>query len=364
MVREPAVRVRGSERIGIPMAPARLGLVGASGYGGTEFLRLAAGHAGIDVAVVAASSRAGERLRDVAPNLADDRVLEPVALDRLIDLDVVVLATPHGPSLELAPALVAAGTRVIDLSGAFRLGAAEFAEWYGEVHPAPELAADGAEAAVYGLTELNRDAITDAALVANPGCYPTATLLALAPLSGLVEPGTVVVDAMSGTSGAGRSSSDRLSLSSASGDVVAYGAPRHRHTIEIEHALGRLATPLGAIAFTPHLVPMPRGLLATASARLASGVGPDDVQHALVDRYRAEPFVEVLEPGTFPHTKALAGSNGCQLGAVVDPRTGRVIVSSAIDNLGKGAAGQALQNLNRMLGLDETSGLTAIGIHP
>lgn len=346
------------------MPPARIGLVGASGYGGTEFLRLAAGHPGIEVAVVAAASRAGERVRDVAPNLTDERVLEPVDPARLIGLDVVVLATPHGPALELAPDLVAAGTRVVDLSGAFRLSAADFAEWYGEVHPAPELAADGASAAAYGLTELNRAAIDDAVLVANPGCYPTATLLALAPIAELVERGTVVVDAMSGTSGAGRSSSDHLSLSSAGGDVVAYGAPRHRHTIEIEHGLATLARSLGPVGFTPHLVPMPRGLLATVSARLASGVGAEDVRSALVGRYADEPFIDVLAPGTFPHTKALAGSNGCRIGAVVDDRTGRVVVSSAIDNLGKGAAGQALQNVNRLLGLDETTGLTAIGIHP
>ena len=364
MVRDPADRTRGHEVNGVPMPPARIGLVGASGYGGTEFFRLAVAHPGVDVAVVMAASRAGERVRDVAPNLADDRVLEPVDPARLLGLDLVVLATPHGPSLELAPTLVASGVRVIDLSGAFRLTATDFAAWYGEEHPAPELAADGGSAAVYGLPELNRSAIDRAALVANPGCYPTATLLALAPLADLVEAGTVVVDAMSGTSGAGRSSSDHLTFSSVAGDVVAYGAPRHRHTIEIEHGLATLAAPLGPVGFTPHLVPMSRGLLATVSARLGAGVSAADVQDALVARYADEPFVEVLAPGTFPHTKALAGSNGCQLGAVVDPRTARVVVSSAIDNLGKGAAGQALQNANLLLGMAETTGLTAIGIHP
>jgi N-acetyl-gamma-glutamyl-phosphate reductase len=345
-------------------ARTRLGLVGASGYGGTEFLRLVAAHPTIEVAVVAAASRAGERVSDVAPNLLDDRVLEPVDPDRLTGLDVVVLATPHGPSLELAPLLLAAGVRVVDLSGAFRLGATDFGAWYGEPHPAPELAADGASAAVYGLTEWNRPAIADAALVANPGCYPTASLLALAPLAGLVEPGSVVIDAMSGTSGAGRSASDHLSASSVGGDVVAYGAPTHRHTIEIEHGLATLARSLGPVGFTPHLVPMPRGLLATVSARLSPGVGADEVRAALVERYADEPFVAVVAPGTFPHTKALTGSNGCRIGAVVDERTGRVVVSSAIDNLGKGAAGQALQNLNLMLGLAETTALTAIGVHP
>jgi N-acetyl-gamma-glutamyl-phosphate reductase len=328
----------------------RLGLVGASGYGGVELIRLLAGHPAIDLAVVAAHSQAGTPVAELFPNLAGTRVFDAVDVDRLADLDVVVLATPHGPAIELGGQLTDAGVRTVDLSAAFRLDRDGFATWYGESHPRPELTA-GVGGAAYGLPELgHRDAVRAATLVANPGCYPTATLLALAPLADLVVRGSVVVDAKSGTSGAGRAAKDTLHFSHVHGDLVAYGAPSHRHT--------------GAISFTPHLVPMSRGLLATVYATLADDVTDEQVQEALHAAYDPEPFVHVLAPGVFPHTKALAGSNGCQLSALVDPRTRRVVVTSAIDNLGKGAAGQALQNVNLLLGLDETAGLTTIGVYP
>jgi len=342
----------------------RVGIVGASGYGGAELLRLLAGHPRIDVEVVAANAQAGEPIAALFPNLAGERTFDAIDLERLRELDLVVLATPHGVALELGAALYDAGTRVVDLSAAFRLSAAGFATWYGEPHPRPELAAGDVAAAAdvaYGLPEHHRDRIRSARLVANPGCYPTATLLGLVPLAPLVEPGTVVVDAKSGTSGAGRAAKDHLHFAHVHGDLAAYGAPGHRHTGEIERWL---AGGLGAVSFTPHLVPMSRGLLATCYATLTDGVTADDVQGALVDAYAMERFVHVLDPGTFPHTKALAGSNGCQLSAVVDERTRRVVVTSAIDNLGKGAAGQALQNANLLLGEDEGLGLTAIGVYP
>ncbi|MEX0834706.1 MAG: N-acetyl-gamma-glutamyl-phosphate reductase, partial [Nitriliruptor sp.] len=240
-----------------------------------------------------------------------------------------------------------------------------FATWYGEDHPRPDLAAGDPAAdrrAVYGLPELGfRDAVRAATLVANPGCYPTATLLGLAPLVGLLQPGSIVVDAKSGASGAGRAAKDSLHFAHVHGDLTAYGAPAHRHTGEIERWL---PADVGPITFTPHLVPMSRGLLATAYGTVVDGVDAAAIADALDIAYAHEPFVHVLPPGTFPHTKALAGSNGCQLSAVFDPRTRRVTVTSAIDNLGKGAAGQALQNLNLLLGLDETTGLTAIGLYP
>jgi N-acetyl-gamma-glutamyl-phosphate reductase len=342
----------------------RVGVVGASGYGGAELLRLLAGHPAIDAEVVAANAQAGEPIASLFPNLAGERTFDPIDLDRLVGLDLVVLATPHGVALDLGAALYDAGTKVVDLSAAFRLSADGFATWYGEPHPRAELAAgdDSAAADVaYGLPEHHRDRIRDARLVANPGCYPTATLLGLAPLVPLVEPASVVVDAKSGTSGAGRAAKDTLHFAHVHGDLTAYGAPGHRHTGEIERWL---PGHLGAVSFTPHLVPMSRGLLATGYATLRPGVDPEAVQDALVDAYADEPFVHVLAPGTFPHTKALAGSNGCQLSAVVDERTRRVVVTSAIDNLGKGAAGQALQNANLLLGEDETLGLTAVGVYP
>lgn len=340
-----------------------VGVVGASGYGGAELLRLLGAHPAIDVGVVAAHSNAGEPIAALFPNLdlGGGRTFDPVDVGRLAELDLVFLATPHGPSIQLGGELVDAGVPVVDLSGAFRLTGEAFERWYGEPHPRPGLL-DGA---VYGLTEYARDAVSSAGLVANPGCYPTAALLGLLPLAELLEPGSIVVDAKSGTSGAGRGLADHLHHPHVHGDLVAYGAPDHRHTPEIERWLrAHGGRDTGAVTFTPHLVPTARGLLATCYVQLHDRVGSDAVQGALTDRYADEPFVRVLEPGSFPHIKALAGSNGCQVSAVVDRRTGRVTITSAIDNLGKGAAGQALQNANLMLGLDETLGLTATGVYP
>jgi len=337
----------------------RIGIVGASGYGGAELLRLVAGHPAIEAAVVAAHSAAGEPVASLYPNLAGTRLFDEVDLDALGALDAVVLATPHAAALDLAPALVAGGTPVVDLSAAFRLTAERFATWYGEQHPAPELTP-----AVYGLPEFHRSEVVGATLVANPGCYPTATLLALRPLAGMLEPGTLVVDAMSGTSGAGRGAKDALHFAHVHGAVTAYGAPTHRHTGEVEQHLASTGNDPGPVQFTPHLVPIARGLLATASARLRPGTDPATLLDALHEAYQDEPFVTVLPSGTWPTTKAVHGSNGCQLTAVHDPRTDRIVLSSAIDNLGKGAAGQALQNLNLMLGLPESTGLTSIGTYP
>lgn len=337
-----------------------VGVVGASGYGGAELLRLLAGHPDLDTAVVAAHSQAGEPIADLFPNLPGERVFDAIDIDVLRGLDLVFLATPHGASLGLGAALADSGVRTVDLSGAFRLTPDDFTTWYGEEHPRPDLAP-----AAYGLTEWHRNEVARATLVANPGCYPTATLLGLLPVRELVVPGSVVVDAKSGTSGAGRAAKDNLHFSHVHGDLAAYGAPSHRHTGEIEHWLSSGAgEPLGAISFTPHLIPMSRGLLATCYGNLRDGVGGADVQEALASAYADEPFVHVLPPRSFPHTKALAGSNGCHVSAVVDERTHRVVVTAAIDNLGKGAAGQALQNANIMLGLPETLGLTAIGTYP
>ncbi len=339
-----------------------VGVVGASGYGGAELLRLLGGHPALEVAVVAAHGHAGQAVVDLFPNLDTDAAFVSADLKALSGCDLVFLATPHAAAMELGGTLYEAGIPVVDLSAAFRLEPADFAAWYGEAHLRPDVSTDRA---VYGLSEWNRPAIRDAAIVANPGCYPTAALLALLPLAHLVLPDTIVIDAKSGTSGAGRRVQESLHHPHAHDDVAAYGAPRHRHTIEIEHWLAELGgRELGPVSFTPHLVPMARGLLATCYAQLREDVTADDVSMALVDRYGDEPFVRVLPPGRFPHTKAVCGSNGCQLSAAVDERTRRVVVTSAIDNLGKGAAGQALQNANLVLGLGEQLGLTAVGIYP
>lgn len=349
------------------IARPKVAVVGASGFGGTELLRLLARHGGLELGIAAAGASAGRPRAALAPNLpVTFGGAEPFAEVSVRDLaaaDVVLLGTPDEASLELVPDLVTAGARVVDLSGAFRLTSADYATWYGRPHEAPEFSLDGATPAVFGLTEHARLAVRGAQLVANPGCYPTATLLALIPVLSLIERAGIVVSAMSGTSGAGRSSRDELQASIVLGDVVAYGAPSHRHTVEIETHLapGGLGAP---IVFTPHLVPMSRGLLATISAPLRVGVTQQEVQAALAAAYGDEPFVHVLEPGTFPRTKAVHGSNACHMSAVVDERNARLLLSSAIDNLGKGAAGQALQNTNVMLGLPETTGLDVIGVYP
>jgi N-acetyl-gamma-glutamyl-phosphate reductase len=336
-----------------------VGIVGASGYGGAELLRLVAGHAALEVPVIAAHSQAGRPISDRFPNLRGFGDFTGVDVERLADLDLVFLSTPHSAALELVPQLRAAGTSVVDLSAAYRTTADSFATWYGEEHAD----ADNTPA-VYGLTEWARADVVSAGVVANPGCYPTATLLGLLPLVGLIEPGSVVVDAKSGTSGAGRAAKDHLHHPHLESSMVAYGAPTHRHTGEIETGLALFGDDLGAVSFTPHLLPVARGLLATIHAVLTPDATADDVQAALADRYADEPFVTVLEPGSFPHTKAVSGSNACHVSAIVDSRTHRVTVTSVIDNLGKGAAGQALQNANLMLGLDEGLGLSAIGVHP
>ncbi len=266
---------------------ARIGIVGASGYGGAELLRLVAAHPELALGSIAANSQAGEAVTDLYPNLVGHGRFDAVDPDRLAaDHDLVVLATPTGAALELGAALADSGTPVVDLSGAHRLGAEEFRRWYGREHPRPDLVP-----AVYGLTEHNREAVAGARLVANPGCYPAAALLGLLPLLGLLDrddPG-LVVDAKSGTSGAGRGTADHLHFSHVHGDLTAYGAPAHRHTGELEHGLWSLGGVRGAwpgpprVSFTPHLVPMSRGLLATCYARAAGDVDAADVREALVD---------------------------------------------------------------------------------
>lgn len=336
-----------------------VGVAGASGYAGGELLRILAGHPVFEVAVVAGGASAGRSLAEVFPHLASDQVLAEAVPDSFDGCEVVFLATPHQLSLDLAPALIGHGARVVDLSGAFRLAADVFEQWYGSSHPAPELAP-----AVYGLPELFGDDVAGATLVANPGCYPTAALLALAPLRDLVEPDSVTISGMSGTSGAGKGLREELHVSHAAANIAAYGAPAHRHTPEIEAAWARLTGHHAAVSFTPHLVPTPRGLLCTATAALRSGVAASEVRRSLEKTYAAEPFVSVVAEGAWPSTTHLRGSNAAAVGIAVDGRTGRVTASCAIDNLGKGAAGQAVQNANLLVGLPHDTGLSRVGMYP
>ena len=340
-----------------------VGVVGGSGYGGAELLRLLQQHPAFKVRTVAGRSSAGSDLATTFPSLVTTGAIVPAEPEELAGCELVFLATPHGASLDLAPALVEAGSVVVDLSGAFRLDAATFAAWYGEAHTAPELAP-----APYGLPELFRAELAGARLVAGPGCYPTAALLALAPLAGLVDPVSVVVTGMSGTSGAGKGLRDDLHHSHATANVAPYGAPAHRHTPEIAAGWGRaagLAAP-PPLTFVPHLVPLARGLVCTVTATLRSDAATDPgaVRAAFEDRYASERFVRLLPEGTWPQTAHLVGSNAAHVAVAVDAGAGRAVASCAVDNLGKGAAGQAIQAANVALGLDEGAGLPVAGVYP
>jgi N-acetyl-gamma-glutamyl-phosphate reductase len=336
-----------------------VGIVGASGYGGAELLRLLAAHPSLKVRTVAAGSLAGSDLAEVFPHLSMTGTLAPSDPAALEGCDVVFLATPHEVSMDLAPPLLDDGACVVDLSGAFRLDPTVFQRWYGLDHRAPQLAP-----AAYGLPELWPDELDGARLIANPGCYPTSALLALCPASALVDPASVVIAGMSGTSGAGKSLRDDLHVSHAAGNVAPYGAPGHRHTPEIEAGWRRATGVDSPVSFTPHLVPMPRGLVCTVSAALLDGADAGAVRGAYADAYAHEPFVTLLPEGRWPATTHTVGGNAAHVGIAVDVRTRRITAACAIDNLVKGAAGQAIQNANIALGLPAGSGLTAAGIYP
>jgi N-acetyl-gamma-glutamyl-phosphate reductase len=340
----------------------RIGIFGASGYAGGELVRLIDAHPGMEAAFLAAHSKAGTTLGEVHPHLSGgDRVLEALDPAAPRDLDLAFLALPHGASTEPALALLARGVRVVDLGSDFRLDtAARYQEAYGTVHPHPEELGRWP----YGIPELFRDAIAGSDRVAVPGCYPTAAILALAPLiqADLIAPTRIVVDAKSGASGAGRSAIPTLMFGAVDEGVTAYKVLTHRHRPEIEQALGAVAGRDPEVIFTPHLVPMLRGILATCYAVTRPGVGQADVDRALGEAYGDVPLVTVgAEP---PHTRWVVGSNRCRLSAHVDERTGMAIVLSAIDNLLKGAAGQALQCANLMLGIDELVGIPTDGWMP
>jgi len=337
----------------------KIGIVGASGFAGSEVLRLATLHPMLEVAWATGDSQAGTAIADLYPSLAGAYGGQRFVSfdDALVDqVDAVVLALPHGASQELVPKLVDRVRWVIDLAADFRLQeAALYDQWYGITHTAPALLPTFA----YGLPELYRTDIAAAQCVAAPGCYPTAAILALAPLvrAGVIQPTGVIVDAASGVSGAGRPPKATTTFCAVDEDFTAYGLLDHRHTPEMEIHSG------ASVLFTPHLAPMNRGILATCYGRPArSGLSTESVLDALHDAYAGEPFVVVSE--RVPSTKATQGSNCAHLSARYDPRTDTVIVLSAIDNLVKGTAGQAIQCLNLMAGLGETTGLPLVGLTP
>jgi N-acetyl-gamma-glutamyl-phosphate reductase len=332
----------------------RTAILGASGYVGGELLRMVAAHPELAPAKLYGESKAGQTIGVVHPHLAaayPDAAFEK--FDGSLDgIDLVFAALPHGHSQRVAEPILEAGIPFVDLGADFRLDdAATYERWYGHSHEARELLGSF----VYGIPELNRASIKSAKAVAAAGCYATAAILALKPLidAGLVKPESLIVDAASGVSGAGREAKEATGFSTVDGSFSAYGLLNHRHTAEMEMAIG------GTVLFTPHLVPMTRGILATCYGEAAEACDPLAV---LRDAYSAEPFVHVTEQP--PATKWVSGSNGAQLTARYDERTDRVVALSAIDNLGKGAAGQMIQCANLMLGLDETAGLTTIGVYP
>ncbi len=355
----------------------KVGVVGASGYAGVELLRLCAGHPDLEVAVATAGEHRGARVAAHTPSLAasyPDLSYSATEVSELDGLDVVFLALPHGRSQQLVPELISAVGLIVDLAADFRLHEPSlYPTWYGEVHAAPDLLGSF----VYGLPELHRDELVDTRLIAAPGCYPTAAILALWPLirTGLVDvsgtsgstgpgggPLPLIVDAASGVSGAGRAASEHLHFGSVDEDFVAYGLLDHRHTAEMEQSLG---TP---VLFTPHLAPMVRGILATcygrtgAAAGGAPGVTTADAMDILHEAYDGERFVVVTDDP--PSTKATSGSNCAHVTVRVDERTGWVLAMAAIDNLIKGASGQAVQCANLALGLPEGTGLPTAGVYP
>lgn len=341
----------------------KAGIVGGTGYTGVELLRLLAQHPEVELCVITSRSEAGRPVADLYPNLRDHISLafsepDPVTLAAC---DVVFYATPNGTAMQTTPALLDAGVRVIDLAADFRIrDVNEWEHWYGMTHACPELL----DEAVYGLPEVNRELISNARLVANPGCYPTAVLLGFLPLleAGLVNSDQLIADCKSGVSGAGRSASVGALLCEASESFKAYGVPGHRHLPEIRQGLETSSgLPVG-LTFVPHLTPMIRGIHATLYS--VQTKAQDDLQALYEHRYADEPFVDVLPPGSHPETRSVKGSNMCRI-SVHKPGSGdTIVVLSVIDNLVKGAAGQAVHNMNLMFGLDEGMGISHVALMP
>ncbi len=340
-------------------------VAGATGYTGLELIRLLLQHPNIQIKHVTADSNKGKRLSEVCPSLTGVFDQELVALEPGLasDCDVVFLALPHTASMDKVPEMLQAGCRVIDLSADFRLHEQEVYEtWYQTKHQSPELL----EQAVYGLPELHREKIKTAKLVANPGCYPTGAILGLAPLMQCdwVHLDSVIIDSKSGVSGAGRKLNTGTQFCEANEGVSAYGLTTHRHTPEIEQELSGLAGKNLSVVFSPHLMPMTRGILSTLYISLTKEMSVEAVLSHFQNFYRDEPFIRLLPPGQYPATQRVVRSNFCDLGVAVDKRTNRLIIATAIDNLMKGASSQAVQNCNLMFDFPETEGLEGVPVFP
>jgi N-acetyl-gamma-glutamyl-phosphate reductase len=348
---------------------AKIGVLGASGYTGSECVRLLLRHPQVEIALLTADRRAGQEMREVFPQFSPFGLPKLVPIDSIdwagCGLDLVFAALPHGTTQKVIKDLVAKSPtiKVVDLSADFRLAdTAAYARWYGHEHLAPELQKD----AVYGLTEVHRDRIRQARLVANPGCYTTCSELPLIPLidAKAIDLDEIVVDAKSGMTGAGRAAREAMLFSEVSEGFHAYGVGHHRHMAELDQEFSNAAGRPVVVSFTPHLVPMNRGILATIYVRGASGRSPEDLHAILLKRYTNEPFVHVLAFGEMPQTRHVRGSNMIFIGVTRDRVAGRAIICSALDNLVKGAAGQAVQNMNLVLGFPEPMGLEQVALFP
>jgi N-acetyl-gamma-glutamyl-phosphate reductase len=349
------------------VADVRVAVLGASGFAGGELIRLCAAHPAIRVTFLGGSGSTGKMLGDVHPHLGSasvsDGSIHELSVDEIVaSADVAFCALPHGVSAALAPSLLDAGMRVIDLSGDFRLPASAYPDWYGFEHPSTEWLGK----AIYGLPELFGDQLKGAQLVANPGCFPTPVILGLAPLlsAGLVEPGVIRVDGKTGLSGAGRAEGDAFLYTSVEESVRPYRMPRHQHTPEMERGLELATGFTPPVLFVPHLVPAVRGVVTTSYATLVPGTSTGDLVACLTEAYAGRSFVRVLPAGVMVDSKRTRGTNAIELQAVTDPRTGTAVVVGALDNLVKGAAGQAIQDLNLALGLDEATALPSLAVFP
>ena len=337
----------------------KVAVVGATGYTGRELVQILARHPKVRLCCLTSESFAGQRFAQVYPQFRSLVELPLAKLDEMEALDAcdfIFSALPHGLSMEMVPKLLAMGKPVVDLSGDFRLkNGALYPQWYGYAHSCQDLLVRS----VYGLPEYQREIIQEAQLLANPGCYPTSVLLPLGPLlrEGVIDPDEIIIDAKSGVSGAGRSPKLPFHFPECTENFKAYKVAEHQHTPEIEQELTRMSGRSLTVTFTAHLVPMVRGILSTIYLRAASGVGEREVWAIYEKYYGGEPFIRLLKPPELPETKFVSGSNFCDISFRLDRRTGRLIVISAIDNLGKGAAGQAVQNMNIMRGWPEEAGL-------
>ncbi|MCB1861135.1 MAG: N-acetyl-gamma-glutamyl-phosphate reductase [Gammaproteobacteria bacterium] len=344
------------------MAKKKVAIVGGTGYTGVELLRLLAGHPNVELSIITSRSEAGRSVSELFPNLRGrlDLCFSEPDTALLKRCDLIFFATPNGTAMQQVPALIAAGSRVIDLAADFRIkDIAVWERWYGMQHACPALVAE----AVYGLPEVNRDAVRSAQLVANPGCYVTAVTLGFLPLleQNVVSVGNLIANCVSGVSGAGRGANVAMLMGEAGESFKAYGVPGHRHLPEILQNLSHATKQEVGLTFVPHLAPMVRGIHATLYARITEAA---DYQALYEARYQHEPFVDVLPPGAHPETRSVRGSNDCRISLHRPQQGNTLVVLSVIDNLVKGAAGQAVQNMNLMLGFDERAGLDSIALLP